>query len=1220
MLKGNLTLKVAQKELTTLTDSHFSSLYHLLKENNDHHNAEKIIDLYEKMKKNEFSISFAGHFSAGKSSMINYLLGKDVLPKSPIPTSANIVKITSGEGVARIYFNEKTTVQYEEPYDIDMIKDFAMDKDTIKRIEISTSDYILPAQCSLFDTPGIDAADDADRVMTESSLHVVDVLYYVMDYNHVQSEVNLYFLQEIQQKQIPFYIIINQVDKHNESELTFESFDKQVKQTFDLWNIYPERIYYSSVLKEDAPNNEIKTIKSDLFSLLQTENNIEKRLINATKQVLEDHKTFLEEEFNDTVTELATENLTEADQSKFIELNEKINELNEISDKFKNEFYDELNQTLKNAYLMPAKLRDLAGEYLESQQKDFKVGGFFNARKKTEAEREARLTNFLESLQKTIESTIQWKLREKFISMLRDLQLHDDALIEEAQQLDIQYGEEQLKSFMKPGAMINGNYILNYTNEISSDIKTKFRQKANLLWERIEQVGNEKWNEEKIAYEKEKQQFEEVQEIVEQRFQLEKQLEQKFEEVDELFENPEDDDQKIVLLNERMEERNEVIIEEPPVITKETVRKQTVEQIIERDDEAGKNASFDGSFETIIETIEEINKEIAELEGFQSIIDDLEDKRTRLTNRELTIALFGAFSAGKSSFSNALFGEQILPVSPNPTTAVISRINPVTEEHAHGKVIITLKDDATLTEDLKQITKDFSPEAENFEAMIDWIKENNIERETGLTKTYRSYIEAILAGYEERKDILGQTVEISLDEFASFVTDESKACYIETVDLYYNCALTERGITLVDTPGADSVNARHTNVAFDYIKQADAIIYVTYYNHAITSADRDFLMQLGRVKEAFELDKMFFIVNASDLAQTEEELQLVLNYVEDQLLQFGIRNPKIFPVSSKLSLEDKVNNRPLNEEMANFEQDFYQFIEKDLVALTIQSAIWDMNRAKLTLQNFIESANLDQSEKAKYIEYLNSKRTNFKQLIQDTNIEISQQRITERIERQLHYVLERLYIRFHDMFSEHFNPTTITASGRQAMNQLEHHRNQFIDYVGYELLQEVRAVSLRIEAYMKELLKSTYDEIQVGIEKVDEAFIIPSYKESEIDTPEYEQAFINIDMNIFASALKIFRNTRTFFEQNEREKMKEAFYEILRPLAKQYLDGQQKVMEASYDEQWIELANELKQRIEREIDSVIDQNIKVLTDTVNLKLMESKYETIKQKITNIQEG
>ena len=36
-----------------------------------------------------------------------------------------------------------------------------------------------------------------------------------------------------------------------------------------------------------------------------------------------------------------------------------------------------------------------------------------------------------------------------------------------------------------------------------------------------------------------------------------------------------------------------------------------------------------------------------------------------------------------------------------------------------------------------------------------------------------------------------------------------------------------------------------------------------------------------------------------------------------------------------------------------------------------------------------------------------------------------------------------------------------------------------------------------------------------------------------------KQAFVAIDVSIFSSALKIFRNTRTFFEQNEREKMKD---------------------------------------------------------------------------------
>src|SRR5690625_7752129 len=79
------------------------------------------------------------------------------------------------------------------------------------------------------------------------------------------------------------------------------------------------------------------------------------------------------------------------------------------------------------------------------------------------------------------------------------------------------------------------------------------------------------------------------------------------------------------------------------------------------------------------------------LSGFQSIIEDLKLKKNNLNNRSLTIALFGAFSAGKSSFSNALLGEALLPSSPNPTTAVISRISPVTEKYKHGTVAIQLR-------------------------------------------------------------------------------------------------------------------------------------------------------------------------------------------------------------------------------------------------------------------------------------------------------------------------------------------------------------------------------------------------------------------------------------------------------------------------------------------------------------------------------------------------
>ena len=70
---------------------------------------------------------------------------------------------------------------------------------------------------------------------------------------------------------------------------------------------------------------------------------------------------------------------------------------------------------------------------------------------------------------------------------------------------------------------------------------------------------------------------------------------------------------------------------------------------------------------------------------------------------------------------------------------------------------------------------------------------------------------------------LGETIQTNLEEFSSFVANEEKSCLVEWIEVYYDCDLTRKGITLVDTPGADSINARHTGVAFEYIKNSDAI-------------------------------------------------------------------------------------------------------------------------------------------------------------------------------------------------------------------------------------------------------------------------------------------------------------------------------------------------------------------------------------------------------------
>ena len=88
--------------------------------------------------------------------------------------------------------------------------------------------------------------------------------------------------------------------------------------------------------------------------------------------------------------------------------------------------------------------------------------------------------------------------------------------------------------------------------------------------------------------------------------------------------------------------------------------------------------------------------------GFKKISNELIQKAERLQNQSFTVALFGAFSAGKSSFANALIGDRLLPVSPNPTTAAINKIMPVDDLHHHGLVLVKLKSYDTLMADVNR--------------------------------------------------------------------------------------------------------------------------------------------------------------------------------------------------------------------------------------------------------------------------------------------------------------------------------------------------------------------------------------------------------------------------------------------------------------------------------------------------------------------------------------
>ncbi|HZG74209.1 MAG TPA: dynamin family protein, partial [Chondromyces sp.] len=441
--------------------------------------------------------------------------------------------------------------------------------------------------------------------------------------------------------------------------------------------------------------------------------------------------------------------------------------------------------------------------------------------------------------------------------------------------------------------------------------------------------------------------------------------------------------------------------------------------------------------------------------------------------------------------------------------------------------------------------------------------------------------------------------------FQGFVANEKQSCFVESIDLYYDCEFTRQGVTLVDTPGADSINARHTGVAFEYIKNSDAILFVTYYNHAFSKADREFLIQLGRVKDAFELDKMFFIVNAIDLASDQEELNDVLSYVKEQLLQYGIRFPRLYGVSSLLAiqeLERGERDHPKSN-MLPFKQSFHQFLQGDLAQMAVQSAEMEWERGLDRLRQLIATAKENRENREQKQAELTGQRQDILSHLEKETTQLMEKRLTQETSELIYYVKQRVFYRFSDFFKESFNPAVLQNQSA-IKSALEQSLKELLQSVGYDFAQEMRATSLRTENHVHQLLDEKYNSLQMYYQSIQPQLVFSPAEWPTKETPEFKTAFENEPISTFQAALSLFKNAKAFFEKNEKQQMQRKLEEILSGLADAYLEEEkQRLLEWALHEMKTS-AQMLKENVQSDVQEQFAAWLEVLNSAENIEQWE----------------
>ncbi|MDM8555843.1 dynamin family protein [Desulfococcaceae bacterium HSG7] len=265
-----------------------------------------------------------------------------------------------------------------------------------------------------------------------------------------------------------------------------------------------------------------------------------------------------------------------------------------------------------------------------------------------------------------------------------------------------------------------------------------------------------------------------------------------------------------------------------------------------------------------------------------------------LKNGSLTIALVGEFKRGKSTFVNALIGQEILPADVIPTTAVATRL---------------------------------------------------IYRDTpGVTLRFHD-------GYTREIELA------QLTDFVTKRTQKTEAAagkIAEAIVYYPAQFLKELQLTLIDTPGLGD-DADMTQVTLQELEQCDIAVMLIMADSPFAMTEEEFLTKHLLNSR---LGQIVFVVNGIDRLNNATEIEKVVNLVQTRvegavlkwannqegkqadiyLRKFG--QPKVFALSAYQALQGKLKDDAellKHSRFAEFEAVFTESINRERAGILLQA-------------------------------------------------------------------------------------------------------------------------------------------------------------------------------------------------------------------------------------------------------------------------------------------
>ena len=364
-------------------------------------------ELREKIENNVFNLVVLGQFKRGKTTLINALLGAEILPTAIVPLTSIATILMYGETLnIKVYFNDGRVTEIESanlPQYVTEKGNPRNEKDVQEVIITYPSPYLKDG-VRLIDTPGVGSVYEHNTDVAYQYLPKSDAALFLLSVDQPVSKAELDFLKDVKEYSHRIFFLQNKADYVSSEDLS-------------------ESISFSKKIIEECMGSEVKV--SPLSAKLALEGKLsgikellEKSFLPEFEHIL---NTFLMQEKGEVLLLSVTNNLlrllSQARLGLELEMKSLLTPLEELKEKikiFENKKKEVLAEKDDFYLLLDGETKKIIKNVLEEDLKTFRQELIFKVSKDFESSYGERSGMSLKELREHLEELVITEVKQAF--------------------------------------------------------------------------------------------------------------------------------------------------------------------------------------------------------------------------------------------------------------------------------------------------------------------------------------------------------------------------------------------------------------------------------------------------------------------------------------------------------------------------------------------------------------------------------------------------------------------------------------------------------------------------------------------------------------------------------------------------------------------------------------------------------------------------------------